>query len=375
MKRGDAAGPGHGPQGPRQPEARLLVRRLRLRHRSRPAAAGSRHFDRDPADQGREPVDRACAGARQHLAERQGAVGHACATRMASGGRPTTRLAVVRQHADALQPTPRTRSRAAAAARAACAAGVSTIISAPTARRRRAAARSARARRCWRAMAPTSPPPSRRSRRSASRVSSSGAVADAFPGGRDRGRRQPAAISRSRCASTACCGRCNAAELSDGTLRYLLLVAALLSPRPPTLMILNEPETSLHPDLLPPLARLIAKASKECQIIVVSHAVSLVSALQDAGAKRIVPGKAAGRNGRARRGTAGLELAVALGGAGPRAVAWTRTGKVAMNLEALMRRGRRAALVVATIWLPATAALPQEAALTPRPSSARSLLR
>jgi predicted ATPase len=79
-----------------------------------------------------------------------------------------------------------------------------------------------------------------------------------------------------------------AAELSDGTLRYLLLVAALLSPRPPTLMILNEPETSLHPDLLPALARLIAKASRNTQIIVVSHAQSLVSALQEAGAKRIV---------------------------------------------------------------------------------------
>jgi len=38
-----------------------------------------------------------------------------------------------------------------------------------------------------------------------------------------------------------------AGELSDGTLRYLLLVAALLSPRPPSLMVLNEPETSLHP--------------------------------------------------------------------------------------------------------------------------------
>ena len=52
-----------------------------------------------------------------------------------------------------------------------------------------------------------------------------------------------------------------AAELSDGTLRYLLLVAALLSPRPPGLMVLNEPETSLHPDLLAPLARLIGQAS------------------------------------------------------------------------------------------------------------------
>ena len=51
-----------------------------------------------------------------------------------------------------------------------------------------------------------------------------------------------------------------AAELSDGTLRYLLLVAALLSPRPPQLMVLNEPETSLHPDLLAPLARLIGEA-------------------------------------------------------------------------------------------------------------------
>ena len=77
-------------------------------------------------------------------------------------------------------------------------------------------------------------------------------------------------------------------ELSDGTLRYLLLVAALLTPRPPQLMILNEPETSLHPELLPPLARLIAAASARCQIIVVSHAVTLVSALHDSGARQIV---------------------------------------------------------------------------------------
>lgn len=79
------------------------------------------------------------------------------------------------------------------------------------------------------------------------------------------------------------------AELSDGTLRYLLLVAALLSPRPPTLMILNEPETSLHPDLLPPLARLIARASKQSQTVVVSHAPALVKALDaDANCRQIV---------------------------------------------------------------------------------------
>jgi predicted ATPase len=70
-----------------------------------------------------------------------------------------------------------------------------------------------------------------------------------------------------------------AAELSDGTLRYLLLAAALLSPRPPTLMILNEPETSLHSDLLPSLARLIAKAANRSQVVVVSHAAALLSEL------------------------------------------------------------------------------------------------
>ena len=52
------------------------------------------------------------------------------------------------------------------------------------------------------------------------------------------------------------------AELSDGTLRYLLWVAALLTPRPPELLVLNEPETSLHPDLLPALGRLIIHASQ-----------------------------------------------------------------------------------------------------------------
>lgn len=70
-----------------------------------------------------------------------------------------------------------------------------------------------------------------------------------------------------------------AAELSDGTLRYLLLAAALLTPRPPELLVLNEPETSLHPDLLAPLARLIASVSASSQIVVVSHAPRLIDAL------------------------------------------------------------------------------------------------
>lgn len=74
-----------------------------------------------------------------------------------------------------------------------------------------------------------------------------------------------------------------AAELSDGTLRFLLLAAALLTPRPPELMVLNEPETSLHPDLLPALARLIVAAAERAQILVVSHAALLIRALEEAG--------------------------------------------------------------------------------------------
>jgi predicted ATPase len=70
------------------------------------------------------------------------------------------------------------------------------------------------------------------------------------------------------------------AELSDGTLRYLLLVAALLTPRPPALLVLNEPETSLHPDLLPALARLIVRAAAHSQVLVVSHAARLIAALE-----------------------------------------------------------------------------------------------
>jgi len=79
-----------------------------------------------------------------------------------------------------------------------------------------------------------------------------------------------------------------AAELSDGTLRYLLLIAALLSPRPPELMVLNEPESSLHPDLLVPLARLIAAAAKRSQVIVVTHAADLVRELRQDGVRHVL---------------------------------------------------------------------------------------
>ncbi|MEM7784684.1 MAG: AAA family ATPase [Planctomycetota bacterium] len=72
-----------------------------------------------------------------------------------------------------------------------------------------------------------------------------------------------------------------AAELSDGTLRYLLLVAAIFTLQPPELMVLNEPETSLHPDLIPALGRLICNYASQNQIIVVTHSHTLVDALLD----------------------------------------------------------------------------------------------
>ncbi len=86
----------------------------------------------------------------------------------------------------------------------------------------------------------------------------------------------------------------DASELSDGTLRYIALATALHTPRPPELMVLNEPEGSLHPNLLEPLARMIAAASQRSQIIVVSHAQALVEALADHGAQMLALEKESG---------------------------------------------------------------------------------
>lgn len=70
-----------------------------------------------------------------------------------------------------------------------------------------------------------------------------------------------------------------ARELSDGTLKFLCLAAALLSPRSPELIALNEPEMSLRPDLIAPLARLIVDASRSSQVWITTHSVALVQAI------------------------------------------------------------------------------------------------
>lgn len=107
------------------------------------------------------------------------------------------------------------------------------------------------------------------------------AVDDAFPGSRlaihvDSGSRFVLALQQPGLLRPL-----TQAELSDGTLRYLCLIAALLTPRPPSLLVFNEPETSLHPDLLPALARLFIKVARETQVWVISHSSRLVAALNE----------------------------------------------------------------------------------------------
>lgn len=70
-------------------------------------------------------------------------------------------------------------------------------------------------------------------------------------------------------------------ELSDGTLQFICLAAVLCSPRPPPLLVLNEPETSLNESVFPALADLVLKASAHSQILIISHSQPLCSALAE----------------------------------------------------------------------------------------------
>jgi len=105
-----------------------------------------------------------------------------------------------------------------------------------------------------------------------------GAIADAFPGCRLTVE-TTLPVFRLQLQQPGLLRPLDAAELSDGTLRYLLLAAALFSPRLPPLLVLNEPENSLHPDLLAPLSRLIAAVAERSQVWVVAHAELLITAL------------------------------------------------------------------------------------------------
>ncbi|CAK6689455.1 AAA family ATPase [Synechococcus sp. CBW1107] len=104
------------------------------------------------------------------------------------------------------------------------------------------------------------------------------AIADAFPGCHLSVTTE-AGLFRLRFHQPGLLRPLDASELSDGTLRYVLLTVALLSPRLPPLLVLNEPESSLHPDLLAPLARLIRSAAERTQVWVIAHAPELIGAL------------------------------------------------------------------------------------------------
>ncbi len=86
-----------------------------------------------------------------------------------------------------------------------------------------------------------------------------------------------------------------ATRLSDGTLRYLCLLAILCHPKPPPLVCIEEPELGLHPDVLPDLAKLMLLASERCQLIVTTHSDILVDALTETPESVIVCEKQDGR--------------------------------------------------------------------------------
>ncbi|RJP42137.1 MAG: chromosome segregation protein SMC [Phycisphaerales bacterium] len=98
-----------------------------------------------------------------------------------------------------------------------------------------------------------------------------------------------------------------AARLSDGTLRYLCLLAILCDPDPPRLICIEEPELGLHPDLLPKIADLMIAASERTQLIVTTHSDILVDALTEQPESVVVVEKHDGQT-RATRLQAGDEL-------------------------------------------------------------------
>ena len=70
-----------------------------------------------------------------------------------------------------------------------------------------------------------------------------------------------------------------ATRLSDGTIRFVALLACLLSVTPPPLLCIEEPELGLHPDAVALLADLLVEASERMQLVVTTHSDALVGAL------------------------------------------------------------------------------------------------
>jgi len=86
-----------------------------------------------------------------------------------------------------------------------------------------------------------------------------------------------------------------ATRLSDGTLRYLCLLAILCDPEPAPLICIEEPELGLHPDILPGLADLLRATSNRTQLIVTTHSDILVDAMTETPESVVVCGKYEGQ--------------------------------------------------------------------------------
>lgn len=72
-----------------------------------------------------------------------------------------------------------------------------------------------------------------------------------------------------------------ATRLSDGTIRFMAILCHLLSPNPPPLLCIEEPELGLHPDAASLLADVLVEASERMQLIVTTHSDALISALTE----------------------------------------------------------------------------------------------
>lgn len=86
-----------------------------------------------------------------------------------------------------------------------------------------------------------------------------------------------------------------ATRLSDGTLRYLCLLAILCDPEPPPLICIEEPELGLHPDILPKVADLLRSAATRTQLVVTTHSDILVDAMTETPECVVVCAKEEGR--------------------------------------------------------------------------------
>jgi predicted ATPase len=72
------------------------------------------------------------------------------------------------------------------------------------------------------------------------------------------------------------------AILSDGILRFLLLIAILANPEPGDLIAIDEPETGLHPSMLPIIAELAADAAERTQVVFTTHSPQFLDAFTEA---------------------------------------------------------------------------------------------